>query len=182
MLRRVHWLCLLGIGGFALIAWADPVNFMIGEIVFPRPEKWKWVQAEKNWPTAVLEVTGEKTKEKANVNFGLYLPGNAKGTVEATKQRWLDTFEKVPAPEVRVQEITLGKHKFVRMEMEGVRKGESAVKKDSLPSFSRFSHYSYGGVVLSTNGNIAIRVAGSPEFIRELKPDFDTMMQGALEE
>ncbi|MDB6028986.1 MAG: hypothetical protein JWM68_5209, partial [Verrucomicrobiales bacterium] len=110
---------LLALFLMALVAHADPENFMVDGFTFVRPPKWKWVANDKLADKGLLlRIQGSSTNDTASVYFRTFHGDD--GTAEKRIKGWREYYKESPnSLKVGSTTKTVGSFKVVYVEMEG---------------------------------------------------------------
>lgn len=154
---------------------ADPVNFVVSELTFTRPDSWEWLLPESQSRKAHLKIWSEKKNQWADVMFYVYEPGDDYGKPESCLKRWKAQFQERDQIKPKIETVASSKATITFAFMEGTYKiGKPVTLLDDYALF--------GAIIQTSQGNVMIRMTGPSFLVHKALTDFKQMVGAAVVE
>jgi hypothetical protein len=157
------WLC-------AITAQAEPLNVMVGDLTFTRPEGWKWETPPTNLRAMTqFIVPGENGEVRARVLFYVSTEG-----AESLGKAWKGWFRESDLPaHVQEEHVKMGKRDIYFLTLHGT----FTKSRKPQPDFG------FIGVMIPVKGHfIQLRMEGPQAEVQKASNDFRKMIAAALKE
>lgn len=163
----LRWVLVLASIVLSGMAEVEPLNVMVGNLTFTRPEKWQWQPPVAGSTAAVRFVPRQSNARLTDVR--LYFSG---ATANAVLNDWKRVFEGGQSVRATQERVKVGTCEIVYVTIKGTHTPRKGKKK---PNYELF-----GAFVPAQNRLIQARILGPQREVHAVIPEFKKMIEDAV--